>query len=61
MVVGAGVYAELYPFFKTTVLAWSDLGKVGLPETLGVAPFWLILGFWGGALSLFAWFERMRL
>ena len=34
MVVGAAIYAELYPFFKSTVLAWKDFGKIGVAEVL---------------------------
>ena len=34
MVVGAGIYAQTYPFFKSTILAWSDLGKVGYQKLL---------------------------
>jgi hypothetical protein len=61
MVVGAAVYAELYPFFKSTVLAWKDFGKIGLPETLGISPWVIILLFWAGTISLFLWFEKKGL
>jgi uncharacterized membrane protein YedE/YeeE len=61
MVAGAALYAELYPFFKATVLAWKDYGKIGLPETLGVSPWVLIPFFWAGTVSLFFWFEKKGL
>ncbi len=32
MITGAAIYAELFPFFKSTILAWKDFGKIGLPE-----------------------------
>jgi len=61
MLVGAAAYAELYPRLKTTVLAWKDFGKIGLPEAVGV-PAWVIIPiFWAASLALFAWFERRRL
>jgi uncharacterized membrane protein YedE/YeeE len=61
MVAGAALYAELYPFFKSTVIAWKDFGKIGLPETLGVSP-WVIIPFFGaGTISLFLWFEKKGL
>jgi len=61
MVVGGALYAELYPFFKSTVLTWKDYGKIGLPEALGVSP-WLVIGcFWAGTISLFVWFEKKGL
>jgi len=61
MVAGAAVYAELYPFFKTTVLAWKDFGKIGLPEALGVSPWVIIPLCWAGTISLFVWFEKKGL
>jgi uncharacterized protein len=61
MVAGAALYAELYPFFKSTVLAWKDFGKIGLPEALGVSPWVIIPFFWAGTISLFFWFEKKGL
>lgn len=61
MLLGAAIYAELYPFFKTTVLAWKDYGKIGLPESLGVSPWLLVLLFWLVALGLFYLFEKKNL
>ena len=61
MILGAALYAELYPFFKTTVLSWRDYGKIGLVETLGVSPWVLVAGFWAICLPLFAWFEKKGL
>lgn len=60
MVAGAALYAELYPFFKSTVLAWKDFGKIGIPETLGVSPWVVVPLFWAGTILLFFWFERTR-
>jgi len=61
MVTGAALYAELYPFFKSTVLAWKNFGKIGLPEVTGLSPWILIALFWAGTISLFCWFERKGL
>ncbi len=61
MVLGAGLYAELYPFVKTTVLAWKDFGKIGLPETLGISPWVIIAIFWAAVLALFWLFEKKKL
>jgi uncharacterized membrane protein YedE/YeeE len=61
MVAGAALYAEIYPFFKSTVLVWKDFGKIGLPETLGVSPWVIIPFFWAGTISLFFWFEKKGL
>lgn len=61
MVMGAALYAEMYPFFKSTVLAWKDFGKIGLQEALSV-PLWVVIPiFWAGTVSLFLWFEKKGL
>ena len=61
MVAGAAIYAELYPLFKSTVLAWKNFGKIGLPEVLGISPWLIIPVFWVMVIWLFAWFERKNL
>jgi len=61
MVIGAALYAELYPFLKSTVIAWKDFGKIGWPETLGISPWIIIPFFWAGTISLFVWFEKKGL
>ena len=61
MVVGAGIYAQMYPFLKSTVLAWSDLGKLGLPETIGVDHWVIAVIFALITLGLFRWFEEKEL
>lgn len=61
MVAGAALYAELYPFFKSTVLAWKDFGKIGLPETLGISPWLLVPVFWIIVIGVFVWFEKKKL
>ena len=61
MLAGAAIYAELYPVFKSTVLSWADLGKIGLPEVLGVSPWVVIAVFIPVVLALFRWFERKGL
>ena len=61
MVTGAAVYAELYPFFKSTVLAWKDFGKIGLPEVIGVSQWVIAPLFWACIIVLFYWFEKKRI
>jgi uncharacterized membrane protein YedE/YeeE len=58
MLIGAAIYAELYPVLKTSVLAWKDFGKLGIPDTLGVSPWLIIPVFWAGTIALFVWFEK---
>ena len=61
MVAGAAVYAELYPFFKSTILAWKDFGKIGLAEIFDISPWLIIPVFWAGIIWMFVWFERKSL
>ncbi len=61
MLAGAALYAELFPMLRTTVLAWKDFGKLGLPETLGLSPWIIIPVFWAIVLALFVWFEKKKL
>lgn len=61
MVTGAALYAELYPFFRSTVLGWKDFGKIGFPEALGVSPWVLVPLVWVGTILLFLWFEKKRI
>ncbi len=61
MITGAGLYAELYPFLKETVLAWQDFGKIGLPEVLGLPAWCLVLAFLVVVPAIFVWFEKKSL
>jgi uncharacterized membrane protein YedE/YeeE len=61
MVAGAALYAEFYPFFKSTVLSSKDFGKVGLPEAAGISQSVIVPLFWAGIVALFFWFEKKRL
>ena len=61
MLAGAAIYAELYPFFKSTVLAWKDFGKIGLPETIGVSQWVIAAVLWAGVIALFFLFEKKKL
>ncbi len=61
MVVGAAIYAELYPLFKSTILAWKDFGKIGVAEVLNLSPWFIIPVFWAGTIWMFVWFERKNL
>lgn len=61
MLIGAAIYAELFPTLQGTVLAWKDFGKIGLPEVLGVSPWVIIPFFWAGIIALFVWFEKRKM
>jgi uncharacterized membrane protein YedE/YeeE len=57
MLVGAGLYAEAYPFLKTTVLTWGNFGKITIPQVLGVNHWLVIVPFVILVLGFFRWLE----
>ena len=61
MVVGAAIYAEAYPMLKSSVLAWANYGKIGLPDALGVSPWIIVIACWAAAIPFFMWLEKKGL
>ncbi len=58
MLVGAAIFAELYPAMSSTVGTWGQLGKITLPGVLGVSPWVVIPILVAGFLALFRFFEK---
>ncbi len=61
MIVGAGLFAEAYPLFQKTVYTWGNLGKITLPQVLGVNHWVIIIPFIVAAMLLFFWLEKKGL
>jgi uncharacterized membrane protein YedE/YeeE len=61
MLTGAALFAEAYPFLKKTVLTWGNLGKLTIPQLLGVNHWAVILVMILGSLGIFYWFEKKGL
>jgi uncharacterized membrane protein YedE/YeeE len=61
MLAGAGLFAEVYPLLKDNLLKWGDLGKITLPQVLGLNHWIVILLVWGGLVAFLGWLERQRL
>jgi hypothetical protein len=61
MLVGAAIFAELYPFFSSTVVAWQDFGKIGMQDALGISHWVIIPIFWAAVIGLFFLFEKKGL
>jgi uncharacterized membrane protein YedE/YeeE len=59
MLVGAALYAEVYPLMKKTVLTWGSYGKLTLPLLFGVSPWVIIPVFVILLLLFFVWFEKL--
>ncbi len=61
MLAGAAVFAETFPLMKNTVLTWGVLGKITLPQVLGVNHWIIIALAIIGGLGLFRFFEKKGL
>lgn len=61
MILGAGIYAELYPILKDTVLTWGNFGKITLPDALGINHWIIIIVLGTLFIALFRWFEKKKL
>ena len=61
MLGGAALFAELYPLMKTTVLTWGNLGKITLPQILGIN-HWIVIAIMVIiGLVMFRFFEKKGL
>jgi uncharacterized membrane protein YedE/YeeE len=54
MMVGAAIYAEMYPTIKAKVLSIGNYGKVTFPDVTGISPWIFIGGLAVVAVLLFA-------
>jgi len=61
MLVGAAVYAEVYPALQTTVLTWGNLGKITLHGVLGLNHWIVIIVLIVLFVGMFRWFEKKNL
>lgn len=42
MVVGGGLFAELFPYISGNFMKLADVGKITLPGETGISPWWFI-------------------
>lgn len=61
MLAGGGIYAAVYPWFRENLISVGKLGKVTVPELLGISHWIVILGFAGICLLAFRFFEKRDL
>jgi len=61
MLVGAGIFAEVYPFIKDSLLKWGDMGKITIPKVLGMNHWIVILIIWGMMVTFLVILEKKRL
>lgn len=61
MLAGAALFAEAFPFMQQTVLTWGVLGKITLPQVLGVNHWVVIILFVVAGAALFRLIEKKGL
>jgi uncharacterized membrane protein YedE/YeeE len=49
MIIGAMIFAHIYPLLSDTILRWGDLGKVTIPEMIHMQR-WVVIPLFGGAI-----------
>jgi uncharacterized membrane protein YedE/YeeE len=58
MLVGAAIFAEVYPFLKKTILTLGDYGKLTMPQIVGINHWFIIPILILSLLIFFLWIER---
>ena len=60
MLVGAGLYAEAYPWIKINILSIGNFGKATLPSLTGISAWWFILALLVLAMGSFYLIARLE-
>jgi hypothetical protein len=61
MLAGAGLFAELFPAIRDSILTLGREGSITLPEVLGLNDWIVIVLFVAMGLGLFAFLEKKKL
>jgi uncharacterized membrane protein len=59
MLIGAAIFAEVYPILNVSVLTWGSFGKLTLASILGVSPWVVIPGLTLAYLLFFIILEKL--
>lgn len=57
ILIGAGVFAELYPKLEQSVLNRGYFGEITFPQLLKVNPWWVVLPVSIGLIALLLWIK----
>jgi hypothetical protein len=58
ILIGAGLYSEVYPFIQRDFLKLGDYGKLTLPTLLGVDPWIVIIPFATIVVGILYWMDE---
>lgn len=59
ILIGAGLYSEVYPLIQDNLLKVGDYGKLTLPTVLGVNPWLIIVPFAIVVSIVLLWMDRI--
>jgi hypothetical protein len=59
ILIGAGLYSELYPFIQDNLLKLGDYGKLTFPTVLGVNPWFVIVPFAIIVSGILLWMDQI--
>ena len=58
ILIGAGLYSEVYPLVQNDFLKLGDYGKLTIPTLLGVDPWIVIIPFATIVLGILYWMDE---
>jgi hypothetical protein len=61
MIIGAGLFSELYPRLEKPILSWGDFGELTWPKLIKVNPWSIIIPVAIGTMALLFWIEKSGL
>ena len=59
ILIGAGIYSEVYPLIENNLLKLGDYGKLTLPTVLGVNPWIVIVPFTIIVSGILLWMDQI--
>jgi uncharacterized protein len=59
ILIGAGLYSEVYPFIQNHLLKLGDYGKLTVPALLGVGPWLVIVPFAIIVSGILLWMDQI--
>lgn len=59
ILIGAGLYSEVFPFIQNNLLKLGDYGKLTFPTLLAVDPWLVIVPFAIVVSGILLWMDKM--
>jgi hypothetical protein len=59
ILIGAGIYSEIYPLIQDNLLKLGDFGKLTIPTVLGVNPWFVIIPFTVIVSGILLWMDQI--